>query len=85
MLVPCIVRVFKRTTAKTAAALDSSSLKWWQAPELTAGAGSAQVSAPASTQGTSPSRLLPPGLGLSVTAELGFTKTGPTVAERWPS
>ncbi|KAI4542471.1 hypothetical protein MG293_007850 [Ovis ammon polii] len=74
------VRVFKRTVFKTAAALDSSSPKWWQAPELkqlVQALHRCQLLPPPA--GTSLSRLLPPGLGLSITAELGLPNR-PTVA-----
>lgn len=82
MLVPGTVRVFKCTVFKKAAALDSSCPKWWQAPELkqpvqAVALHRCQLLPPPA--GTALSRLLPPGLGLGVTAELGFPNH-PTVA-----
>ena len=81
---PCAVRAFKCTTVhfKKAAALDSSSPKWWPAPELhqpvqAVALHRCQLLPPPA--GTSLSRLLPPGLGLGVTAELGLPNC-PTVA-----
>lgn len=65
---------------KTAAALDSSSPKWWQALELKQPMQAlhrCQLLPPPA--GTSLSRLLPPGLGLGVTAELGLPNR-PTAA-----
>lgn len=79
---PCAVRVFKCTVFKKAAALDSSSPRWWQAPELhqpvqALALHRCQLLPPPA--GTSLSRLLPPDLGLGVTAELGLPNC-PTVA-----